>query len=411
MHNFWIVAKHEYLKIVRQKSFLWTTLGIPALMIVVMGVSILIAIGQRGDTPLGYVDHTGVLADPIQPPLEDGEEVTPMQAFESEDVARAALMDEEIQAYYILPETYMQAGNVELYYLEDRPSESVQDDFENFLRANLLQDQPKAVRERLLNGSMLTLKAVAGSQELDMQNPLGFILPFATAFFFAFAVMTSAGYMLQAVTDEKENRTIEILITSLRAETLIGGKALGLMSVGLTQIALWIGAAILLLTVAAPFVPFIQGVRLPWSLMGVIAIFFLPAYTLAAGMMTAIGSIVTDLRQGQQLSGILNLLFMLPFFFIMILMAEPNHPLIIAMTFFPTTSFITITLRWGMATVPFWQLAGSWMILVASAILSVWGAAYLFRLGMLRYGQRLKLAEIFHARRGGTGITGIRRSL
>ncbi len=399
MRNFWLVAKHEYLKIVRQKSFLWTTLGIPVLMLVVMGVSILIALGQRGDTPLGYVDHTGVLADPVQPPLDDNEEIVPMQAFESEEAARAALMDEEIQAYYVLLETYMQSGNVELYYLEDQPSESVQGDFESFLSANLIKNQPEAVRERLLEGTVLTMKALDGSQELDMENPIGFILPFATAFFFAFAVMTSAGYMLQAVTDEKENRTIEILITSLRAESLIGGKALGLMSVGLTQIAIWIGAAILILAVASPFVAFIQGVKLPWSLLGVIALFFLPAYTLTAGLMTGIGSIVTDLRQGQQFSGILNLLFMLPFFFVTILMAEPNHPLIIAMTFFPTTSFITITLRWGMATVPFWQLAISWIILVASALLSVWGAARLFRLGMLRYGQRLKLDEIFHRRR------------
>lgn len=399
MRNFWLVAKHEYLKIVRQKSFLWATLGIPALMIVVMGVSILIALGQRGDTPLGYVDHTGVLANPIQPPLDEGEEQVSMQAFESEEAARAALMDEEIQAYYVLPETYMQAGAVTLIYLEDPPSESAQSDFKQFLRANLIKEQSAVARERLMAGAVLTIKAVAGSQELDLGNPLSFIIPFATAFFFAFAVMTSAGYMLQAVTDEKENRTIEILITSLRAETLIGGKALGLMSVGLTQIAIWVGATILILTVAAPFVDFIQGVKLPWSLLSVIAVFFLPAYTLAAGLMTAIGSVVTDLRQGQQFSGILNLLFMLPFFFITVMMTEPNHPLIVALSLFPTSSFITITLRWGMATVPFWQLAISWMILVAAAILSVWGAARLFRLGMLRYGQRLKLDEIIHGRR------------
>ncbi|MFP4395865.1 MAG: ABC transporter permease [Anaerolineales bacterium] len=400
MRDFWIVAKYEYLKIVRQKSFLWATLGIPVLMIVATGVSILITLGQRGDTPLGYVDHADVLADPIQPPLEAGEEIVPMQAFESADAARAALMDEEIQAYYILPETYMQSGAVELIYLDDSPGESVQNDFESFLRANLIKDQPEAVRERLINGATLTIKAIEGSQELDMQNPISFMLPFATAFFFAFAVMTSAGYMLQAVTDEKENRTIEILITSLRAETLIGGKALALMSVGLTQIAIWIGAALLVLTVASPFVPFIQGVSLPWSLMGIIAVFFLPAYTLAAGMMTAIGSIVPDLQQGQQFSGILNLLFVLPFFFVTVLMSEPNHPLIIALSFFPTTSFITITLRWGMATVPFGQLAISWIILVAAAILSVWSAARLFRLGMLRYGQRLTLDQILHPRRG-----------
>lgn len=103
---------------------------------------------------------------------------------------------------------------------------------------------------------------------------------------------------------------------------------------------------------------------------------------------------VSDLRQGQQITGILNLFFMLPFFLITVIMTKPNSPLIVALTLFPTTAFVTVVMRWAITTVPLWQLAASWVLLVASAVVSVWLAARIFRIGMLHYGQTLRLKTI-----------------
>jgi ABC-2 type transport system permease protein len=233
---------------------------------------------------------------------------------------------------------------------------------------------------------------------------VGFILPFVAAFFFVFAVMNAGSYMLQAVTDEKENRTIEVLATSIRPEELIGGKAIGLMSVGFTQLTIWVLTGVIALLVASPFVPELQGLRIPWSFLGVAVLFFVPAYALIAGLMTAVGGMVTDLRQGQQITGILNLFFTLPFFFVAPMMAKPNSPLLIVLTLFPTTAFVTITMRWAMTSVPMWQLGLSWVLLVTSAVTSVWLAAYIFRLGMLRYGQSLNIKTIVASLRRGNGL-------
>jgi ABC-2 type transport system permease protein len=85
---------------------------------------------------------------------------------------------------------------------------------------------------------------------------------------------------------------------------------------------------------------------------------------------------------------------MAPFFVLVVLFANPDGPLAVAMTLFPTTAFMTITIRWGLTTVPFWQIALSWSILVASALITVWLAARIFRIGMLNYGQRLDWTAI-----------------
>lgn len=399
MRKFWLMARHEYLKIAGKKSFLLGTMGLPVLIVVVTAVSILATMGQRGKLPVGYVDESGLLAQALLPPVVEGEPPVVFRAFADEASGESALRAGEIQSLYILPAEYVASGEVEVWYLKHSPGLVVQEDFSAFLQVNLLADYDSAVRERVLGGSTLTIRAADGSREFEEENFLDFLIPFGAAFFFLFAVMNAGGYMLQAVTDEKENRTIEVLATSLRPEELIGGKALGLMCVGLTQLAVWVGTAVLGLVVASFFTPLPTSFSIPWSLLVVVGFFFLPAYALIAGMMTAIGGVVTDSRQGQQISGILNLFFMLPLFFLLLIMTKPNSPLVIAFTLFPTTAFITIILRWALTVVPLWQLVTSWLLLTASAGFSVWAAARIFRLGMLSYGQQLSFKRIVSALR------------
>ncbi len=394
MHNLWLVAKHEYMNIVKKKSFLIGTLGIPLLIVAVSAIAIIVVLGQGGGAPLGYVDHSGVLVAAVMPALDEEEPWTEMRAFADDADAQQALQNAEIQGYYVLPADYLRTGHVTLFYADKRPGEIIRGDFIRFLRANLLVGQPEAVQRRIQEGSVSTMRAVDGSREFETANPMNFVMPFVVVFIFMFTVMGAGGYMLQAVTDEKENRTIEILATSIRPLELIGGKALGLMSVGLTQLAVWIATGVIALLVTFLFVDINLELSLPWSFLAIIALFFLPSYALIAGMMTAVGSASTDLQQGQQISSIFNLMFTFPFFMLIIIISRPNSPMTLFLTLFPTTAFFTIVLRWAIGIVPLWQLALSWILLVASAGASVWIASRVFRMGMLQYGQPLTLKFI-----------------
>jgi ABC-2 type transport system permease protein len=213
-------------------------------------------------------------------------------------------------------------------------------------------------------------------------------------------VLSSAGYLLQAVTTEKENRTVEIMATTLSPDHLIAGKALGLLAVALTQLAVWVAAIVLGLAVGVAVEPLLRSVQMPWSMLAVVLLYFLPSFALIGGMMIAIGSVFSDIQQGQQVAGILNLLFMAPFFVLIVLFANPDGPLAVGMTLFPTTSFLTVLIRWGLTTIPPWQLALSWLLLATSAAVSVWAAARVYRAGMLHSGQRLSGTAICAALRG-----------
>jgi ABC-2 type transport system permease protein len=165
----------------------------------------------------------------------------------------------------------------------------------------------------------------------------------------------------------------------------------------LTQIAILIVVVVLGIVIGSRFVDFLAEVSVPWSLLLTIVVFFVPSFALIAGMMIAVGASVTELQQGQQLVGALNMLFTLPYFFVVVFFTAPNSTLATILTLFPTTAFTTITLRWGVASIPAWEMIVSWLLLAASGVAMVWAAARIFRVGMLRYGQRLGFKGMLQA--------------
>lgn len=192
---------------------------------------------------------------------------------------------------------------------------------------------------------------------------------------------------------------MEIMITSLSPGQLISGKSVGLMGVALTQMGVWAAAGLFSLAVASCFYDIMDGFSPPWELLALILLFFAPTYALVAGIMTAVGGSVNEVKQGQQIAGILNLLFLFPFFVVALIMASPHSPLVVALSLFPTTAFVTIALRWGMTIVPWEQVIAAWLILAATAVFSLWASGRIFRAGMLQYGQGLNLRAALRALR------------
>jgi ABC-2 type transport system permease protein len=400
MRNFWLVAKHEYLTTVVRRAFLLMTIAIPVGMVALIALIILVESMGVDDRPIGYVDYSGKLDPALYDSLPDAEDRTPIRSFTDEDLALAALEGEQIQALFVLPSEYPQTLATELYYLEDPPGGDAWGDFDDFVRISLLSEMPADTQELLLEGPDITVYDLASNREFSERSIVNVVLPFIATFFFIFATMSGAGYMLGVVAGEKENRTIEVMVTSVTPVQLIGGKAAGLLAASLTQLAIYVMAAVVGLIVAAQYVPEIQQLEVPWLYLAIMGLFFLPTYALISAVMIAIGSAVTELQQGQQLAGLLNLVFLLPLFLLPLLFQDPGGPLMVFFTIFPTTSFLTIALRWGLGTVPLWQVGIGWVLLLATTTFFVWAAARVFRVGMLRYGQPLNPKSVWAAVRG-----------
>jgi ABC-2 type transport system permease protein len=397
MRNFWLIAKHEYLNTVTRRGFLILLAAVPLGIVALIGMGILIESMSQDATPIGYVDQGGILDASRHAALPNADKRIQIRAFADEEAARTALEQGQIQAFYVFPPDYLSTLRTDVYYLKDPPGGSAERDLNDFVRLNLVSSYSPEVQERLLEGPSVTIHDVASNRTFSENEIANIILPFVATFLFFFATMSSAGYMLGVVASEKENRTVEVMMTSVTPEQLIGGKTLGLLAASLTQLGVYLVVGAVGVVVAGTYVPELQQVEMPWGYLGVMALFFFPSYALITGMMVALGAAVTQLEQGQQAAGMLNLLFVLPLFILPVLFSNPAHPLIVAFTLFPTTSFLTISLRWGLGTVPWWQIGLSWGLLVATAALSIWAAARVFRAGMLRYGKPLNLKAVVAA--------------
>ncbi len=400
MRNYWLVAKHEYRRMVFRRGFVLATILVPVGLAALIFVAILVETMGQSDMPIGYVDNPGIFDESLQANLPDAESRIEILEFPDEERAMSALEAGQIQAFFVFPSSYPDSLETDLHFVENPPDGDLWREFDDFVRINILEFLPWDVQQRLLEGANITVLDVTSNREFSESAVINIILPFIATFFFLFATMMAAGYLMAVVATEKENRTMEIVISSITPGQLIGGKAAGLLAGALTQLTIYVLAIIVAVRIALPYVAILQFIEVPWTYLGIMVLFFLPAYALVASIMIAIGGAVAESQQGQQVAGILNMLFLLPLFLMPLLFTNPGHPAIVFLTLFPTSSFLMVSLRWGFGTVPSWQLGLSWVILVGTTLLMLWIAVRIFRAGMLRYGQALTLKGVASSLRG-----------
>ena len=396
MNKFWLVFRHEYLRHVLTKRFIFGVLSIPMIIAISIGFGLLSVVLGIDNRPVGIVDHAGIFSEPIIIPQPDNGPIpeTSFIFYKDPEEASTALEREDIQGYYTLEADYMETGKV-ILTAPEAPGSEVLSDFTDLLKANLIKNQPAEISMRLLEGPQITVKALYDERAAGESNILGIILPLVAGIMFIISVNISGGYLLQAVVEEKENRTMEIILTSVSTDQLMAGKITGNLSVGLTQLFIWLAAAGIGLLFFLQTQPQQFDFSVAGSFMGAIALMFLPAFVMIAALMAMVGATATEAREAQQIAGVFTIPIFIPLWFLGAILENPNSPLAIGFSIFPFTSPLTMPMRIAFSTVPAWQIGLSFGLLVAAAAGSLWLASRAFRLGMLRYGKKLPLRELF----------------
>lgn len=397
----WLVARHEFLTNVRRRSFLFAAFGAPLFTILVMYIVFAITVESFGGTEgiglIGYVDESGVLAAAIDQP-ED------FRPYPDGNAARAAMDAGEIDGYFSLPSNYIDTGMVNLYLRSSSVPEGLYDQIDTFLIANIgssveadrlerLQDPVNTQLLTLDNGRLIRDSGIAGL----------FLTPIIFVMVFMLASQTSSGYLMSSVVEEKGNRIMEILITSVTPMQLLVGKIIGLGALGLLQLGIWmIGGAVALQL--GQNTELLSGVYIPPDMLMLGLIYFLLTYFLIASLMAGIGATAGGEQESRQLSSIFSLLLFLPFFFLYNLITDPNGTISTILTLLPFTSPVTTIFRMAFGTVPTWQLVVSLIVQIVTTVLIMWAAARVFRWSLLMYGKRPNLRELVRIIRKPSGM-------
>jgi ABC-2 type transport system permease protein len=395
MNKTFLVAWQEYRRHVFNRRFLLGLMSIPLVVVVMVGLIFLIISMENNTTPIGYVDYAGFLSDPVPaPPPEPPDKPVKMIAFASDAEAQSALDSGQIQAYYIIPEDYLTAGTLNVVYVAEVKSPA-RNQFYNFLTANILRNTDPAIANRVIKGAEITVQSADGKRSISTGDWFSVILPMIIALGFIVAMFSTGGYLMQAVVEEKENRTMEVIITSISPNQFMAGKIIGDTAIGLTQIFVWglfIGVGV---SLGRQSLDFLRGVQISMQTAILTVLIIFPSFITVAALMATIGATVTEAREGQQMTGLVALPIWIPYMFMFTMLNNPNSPVAIALSMIPLTAPLAILVRDGVTVLPAWQIALSSAIQILAAAGAIWLAGRAFRLGMLRYGKRLKWREIF----------------
>ena len=204
--------------------------------------------------------------------------------------------------------------------------------------------------------------------------------------------------MLTSSTEEKENRTVEMLLTMVKTDTLITGKILSLMVLALIQML------VIVLPVAAGYLAFGSKLQLPnmdLSLLvfdpvriGLALVIFLASFMMFTGMLVTLGAMMPTAKEASQWFGLVIMLIFGPFYGITAFVSFPDSPFVKFLSLFPFTAPIPLLLRNAVGNLPAWEGLLGVALLIVAAVFVLWLAVRIFRYGAMSYDSKLSLSAL-----------------
>ena len=412
-----IVFKSEFGRRVRSKGFILTTLLAPIVMLGLIVIPPIVGYISSKSTvrAIAVVDETGILG-PRLASLDDSRfDFVPASA--PLDSLRAAVQEGKYEGYLVLPARLMAGEGSASYYSTEGGGLTLEANLENVLDGTIdewrlaEQNASPEVLEIIRTGTAVRLLQITEEGEEADATAASSVIGMIMGFVIYGAMFIYGAYVMHGVMEEKQTRVLEVVVSSVRPFELLMGKILGIGAMGLVQMAAWAvlliglslsaggivslfldpadfnlpaGAGQEELLAAADFtVPQVSPSVFVWFLL-----FFLGGYLLYSSIFAAVGAAVEQQQDAQGLMLPVSLLIVIPILFISVLVESPNSYLSIALSVIPFFSPILMVVRVAVTSVPFWQVALSFLLLCLTFIGSVWVSGRIYRVGILMYGKK-----------------------
>ncbi|WP_308501252.1 ABC transporter permease [uncultured Alistipes sp.] len=432
MSNIFIIIQREFNERVRKKSFIITTILMPVLMVALMAAPALIMEYSKGEQKrIAVIDDSGLIA----PRLESNEEIAYETTSLTTDEARKDLTD-LFGILYIGSDILQNPSDVRLY-ANSSTSLSIESDItgqiEKILEAEKLKAYDIDNLQQILDEvkTTVTLQTFRNdkSQEGETQaqsstvaTALGYILGFVLYMF----LLIYGSMVMQSVIEEKNNRVLEVMVSSVRPFDLMLGKILGVAAVAVVQVLIWgvlivvAGSVVMPQLMPADAMASIQAMQQgapdaaamsgmdPDMLQAMAAmtdlgyivkifvcllLFVFGGYLLYSAMFAAVGSAVDNVQDASQLQMPITLPIILALLMMLAVIKDPNSSLAFWFSIIPFTSPVVMMARIPY-DIPLWEIVLSLAVLYASFVAMVWFAAKIYRVGIFMYGKKPTLKEL-----------------
>jgi ABC-2 type transport system permease protein len=412
------VISREYLERVRNKWFLIATIFGPLLFALMMIVPAWLSIRSGAAADLGnvvIVDASGAgLGDRLADALRTSRRTTrpevrvlpPEQVSRAESLLTRSVMERRHSGYIVLDERTL-AGESARYAGRAASSLPTIDRIRGALRRTVLSARLEdagvspATAEELaflplrLETERITERGRGGSGRVSA------VFSFGLAFLLYMTILLYGQAIMRGVIEEKQTRVAEVIIASVKPETLLRGKVLGVGAVAFTQIAVWIAAGWLLVTFRAPLFGALGIPAGPTQLPELspmfallLLLYFVLGFVFYAALFATVGSMVNTDQEAQQAATPVMMLVVFAAVFIQPVLFSPSGPLAQWTSLLPFSSPILMPVRLGTISVPWIEIGASLLLLALSCVLVLWVAARVYRVGLLMYGKKPTIREL-----------------
>jgi len=423
MNRIWLIIKREYITRVRKLSFIITTLLAPIGIAFLFGAQFFF-MSYTGDiSNIAILDNSKLNWGK----LENSKSINYFYVSENEDSLKKNYKTNGFEGVLIIPPININEPSGINYHSDNLLSITAKKSIENKLsaaikdikykNANLSEDQLKSFKTNI-NINQTGIDSDKGGDTI-----VATISSYLTGFIIYFILIMYGTMVMRGVAEEKNNRIVEVIMSSVKPFKLMMGKIIGIGLVGLTQFLLWIilGFAVIAVMsflfadqIAAGSQSMVQNANLPEGLemsavkeimnglaqvnwlpiLASFAFYFLGGYFFYAAFFAAIGTATGEENEtSQSLTLIVTIPLVIAIFISMGVINAPNSPMSIVGSIIPFFSPIVMPARIPFG-VPFWQLALSVVSLIVGFILATWLAAKIYRIGILIYGKKITVKEL-----------------
>lgn len=401
MKKVWLLFSNTLWNHVWRWGYALITFGLPIFMLILpvvlvgmLGAAIVAVWPEPDRRPAGLVDETGDFSQV---------EGSGLQLFTDESAAATALHNGSIQAYYQIPGDYWATGEVNAFY-ETPPSIIVELEFTGWMSRQIrgrVSPEVLTLYDQSITFDHEQVVAAAPNENTPPTSSRfaaagrGLMGIFIAVYLIRFGSMFTTATVMESITSESDNRTIEIILTILSPGQFVLGKFMALLLAGLLQMAVWLGILSLVALTIDAFSPFnLWDVVAEWPTVWPAVWLLLGMYLLDQIMGAAAGLLRVSSGIGYQIIGLLGWITTLGLIYAMSYVPlQPDAPLSVITSLFPLTSPIVMLVRLHTGTVPNWQLNLSIGLLWATIVLMVLNLRWLLRLNLLAYARRLPLRE------------------
>lgn len=405
--NVWAVIRREYLQRVRSKWFVAATVGGPLFMSAMIVVPAYFASqGSRDAREVAVVDGTGVLYERLAPQLAEGGWDVREERWRVNVVTelREAADNNLLGGFLLLDELTLETGEA-ILYTKDRPSAIRQVTLRSTISRAALEyqlEQQGVDADAMLSGGELRIEMLS-EEGADIEDP-EFVVAYIGAFLLYMVIMLYAVAVMRATLEEKTNRIVEVIISSMKPWHLMLGKILGVGAVSMTQMGIWLLSGVLMFTMGLPMlisarpemasmaevIEFLPG----FGLLALFVGYFVFGFFMYSALYAAVGAMCNSDEEAQQAQWPIMMLLIIPIVMVTNVIENPSSTMAITLSLVPLFSPI---LMWGRVAgggVPAWQIGLSFVLMLFAIFAIAWVAGRIYKVGILMAGKRPTLPEL-----------------